>query len=116
MDGQIRGKSCPTQLGEVMANILITRHAGCVAWFKEQGIKVDSLIPHFTTNYPLNDGDVVYGTLPLYLAAHVCAKGARYKSFDLSIPADMRGIADLTLDQVKQCNPRITEYSVLEVK
>ena len=36
-------------------------------------------------------GDTVIGTMPIYLAAPVCERGARYLHLALHLPNEMRG-------------------------
>lgn len=53
----------------------VSRHPGAVEWMKRQTEwQVDKFLPHLEA-VRLVAGDVVLGTLPLHLAAEVCAKG-----------------------------------------
>lgn len=54
----------------------VSRHQGAIDWaVRESGFAIDRFEPHLNTDEVVN-GDVVLGTLPLHLAADVCAKGA----------------------------------------
>ncbi|PJC04222.1 MAG: CRISPR-associated protein Csx16, partial [Gallionellales bacterium CG_4_9_14_0_8_um_filter_55_61] len=54
----------------------VSRHPGAVDWAKTQGIAVDRWVAHLVLS-EIEACDTVIGTLPVQLAAQVCAKGAR---------------------------------------
>lgn len=56
-------------------------------------------------------GDVVIGTLPVNLAAEVCARGARYLNLSLDLPPEARG-RELTADDLESYGARVEEFSV----
>lgn len=53
----------------------VSRHPGAVEWLAEQGLEVDRMIAHLDIRQ-IQSGDWVMGTLPVSLAAEVCARGA----------------------------------------
>ena len=56
-------------------------------------------------------GDTVIGSLPVHLAATVCAAGARYINLSLDLPASARG-RELTANELIAFNARLEEYAV----
>ena len=50
-------------------------------------------------NHSSPEGDTVIGTLPVNLAAEVCARSARYLHLSLEVPREVRG-RDLTADEM----------------
>ncbi|MGH8573355.1 MAG: CRISPR-associated protein Csx16, partial [Gammaproteobacteria bacterium] len=60
-----------------MSTYFVTRHRGARAWAAEEGIIIDETIEHLDPQ-ALQPGDIVIGTLPVNLAAEVCARGGRY--------------------------------------
>jgi CRISPR-associated protein Csx16 len=88
----------------------VTRHAGAVEWAARQGIAIDRTVPHLDPS-EVRPGDVVIGTLPVHLAAEVCASGARYLHLALELPPDRRGF-ELTAEEMTRCGARLVEYRV----
>lgn len=62
----------------------------------------------------LNAGDRVYGTLPLALAARVCALGAEYWHLDVHLPAAWRG-RELTPEELSAAGARFVRYDIKEI-
>jgi|SRR5690554_3933197 len=73
-----------------MSNWLVSRHPGAVEWILQQGIAVDRQVAHLDTSL-VQAGDCVIGTLPIQLAAAVCARGARYFHLSVELPFELRG-------------------------
>lgn len=73
-----------------MSNWLVSRHAGAVEWIKQQGISIDQQVAHLDIEL-IQAGDCVIGTLPIQLAAAVCARGARYLHLSVQLPFELRG-------------------------
>ena len=59
----------------------------------------------------INCGDQVIGSLPVSLAARVCAQGGRYFHLTLDLPAELRGV-ELSAKQMTQCDARLEEYRI----
>ena len=73
-----------------MTTWFVSRHPGALQWMQQHG-------PAFDCHVPLLDppdvqrGDTVIGTLPVHLAAQVCARGAAYLHLVLAAPQEVRG-------------------------
>lgn len=93
-----------------MTTYLITRHPGAKQWAEEEGIIVDQLIDHLDMAI-VRPGDIVIGTLPVNLAAEVCARGGRYFHLSLDLPPEWRG-RELTAEDMRGFGARIEEYRV----
>jgi CRISPR-associated protein Csx16 len=92
----------------------ITRHPGAIAWACEEGIEVTHFIDHLDIA-TLQPGDVVIGTLPVNLAAEVCARGGRYLHLSLDLPPELRG-RELSAEDMRRCGARVEEFVVQSVK
>lgn len=93
-----------------MATWFVTRHPGALEWAKRQGFSVDHICEHFDTKV-LNAGDTVMGTLPLHIAAQVCARGAQFYNLSLDLPAEMRG-RELSAEDLISVGARLERYEV----
>lgn len=90
--------------------IVITRHPSLVKYLREIGI-IDNtavIISHATPEN-VKDRDVI-GVLPLRLIALT----ARFREVTMEVPQELRG-KELTLNELKRCNPQLTEYRVTRV-
>ena len=90
----------------------VSRHPGAVEWLTEQGLEVDRMIAHLDIRQ-IQPGDWVLGTLPVSLAAEVCARGARYVHLHVPVPAALRG-QELTAQQMREVGARWSVYQVTE--
>ena len=72
-----------------MTTYFVTRHKGAVEWARMQGI--DAISMSHLDPARIKSGDTVIGTLPVHLAAEVCAQGGRYLHLTMTIPERMRG-------------------------
>jgi len=93
-----------------MTTWFITRHPGALEWAHRHGLSIDRHIVHMDPA-DVRPGDVVLGTLPVNLAADVCAKGARYLNLSLDLPAEARG-RELSADDLERYGARLEEYRV----
>ena len=69
----------------------VSRHPGAIEWMKRQK---QWSVEHWVTHLDvasISHGDVVIGTLPVHLAAAVCAKGAQFYFLQLSQLESQRG-------------------------
>ncbi|MCF7992144.1 MAG: CRISPR-associated protein Csx16 [Thiohalocapsa sp.] len=96
-----------------MTTYFVSRHPGALVWAAEEGIRVDRRIDHLDLGV-VAPGDTVIGSLPVNLAADVCARGARYLHLSLRLPPALRGV-ELTSAQMRDCGARLEEYSVRRV-
>lgn len=93
-----------------MTTWFVSRHQGALAWFHQRGISVDHVVPHLDPT-DISAGDLVIGTLPVGLAAEVCARGARYVYLAMEVPPEWRG-QELTSEQMDQCNAQLLAFDV----
>lgn len=93
-----------------MTVYFITRHPGAVAWAHQEGIEVTELIDHLDVTR-IQTGDTVVGTLPVNLAAQICARGARYLHLSLELPPDMRG-KELTAEDMRRLGARLEAFYI----
>jgi CRISPR-associated protein Csx16 len=93
-----------------MTTFFITRHPGAREWAREEGIAIDRLVDHLDPE-DVQPGDTVLGTLPVNLAAKICAKGAKYFHLSLDLPAEWRG-RELTAEDMRRFGAALAEYRV----
>lgn len=96
-----------------MTTYFISRHPGARDWAASQGIAVDRMVSHLDP-LTIQPGDLVLGTLPVNLAAQVCARGGRYLHLSLDLPAPMRG-QELSADDMSRLGARLEEYLIRQV-
>lgn len=92
---------------------LVSRHPGAAEFLRHTGQLFDRVVPHLDVAL-LRPGDTVIGTLPLHLAAAVCACGARFFHLALDVPAELRG-KELDAQQLAACGARIQEFRIERV-
>jgi len=92
-----------------MASYFVTRHPGAIAWAARRGIKARP-VAHLDIAR-VRPGDVVIGTLPVGIAAEVCARGARFLALELDVPPEHRG-RELTPDEMERFGARLSERHV----
>lgn len=97
-----------------MSVYFVSRHPGARDWAAAESIAVDAFLGHLDMAR-ICPGDAVIGTLPVNLAAEVCARGARYLHLSLDLPADARGI-ELTAEAMRRYGARVEEYRVERIK
>ncbi|MFO1385197.1 MAG: CRISPR-associated protein Csx16 [Chitinivorax sp.] len=93
-----------------MTTWFVSRHPGALQWLEQQGIHVDRCVAHLDPAL-LAPGDTVIGTLPVHLAAEVCAKNGRYLHLSLTVPENMRG-SELAIEDMQACNARLEPFLV----
>lgn len=92
----------------------VSRHEGAIAWIKAQkDIQIDQWVAHLDVSH-IGKGDVVLGTLPLGLAADVCAQGARFWFLEVPMQAMQRG-QEISAEEMTQMGCRLTEFVVKRV-
>ena len=97
-----------------MTTWLVTRHPESVTWAQAQGIQFDRMVAHIEPEHiadMIAPGDLVYGILPVPLAAAVCERGARYFHLALTLTEDQRG-QELLRNDLVRANPHFEEYIV----
>lgn len=93
-----------------MTVFFVSRHPGAVDWARRQGLHVDRWVEHLHAD-DVRAGDTVAGSLPIPLAATVCARGARYLHLSLDLPAAWRG-RELSADELAQAGARLACFVV----
>lgn len=93
-----------------MTTFFVSRHAGAIEWAARQGLEVDRQIDHLDPA-DIRPGDIVIGTLPVNLAAEVCARGGRYYNLSLDLPPEVRG-QELSADDLERYGARLEGYAV----
>jgi CRISPR-associated protein Csx16 len=96
-----------------MTTYFVSRHPGATAWAERQGLVVDRPVAHLDVA-AVKPGDVVVGTLPVNLAAEVCARGGRYFNLSLNLPQAARG-RELTARELDAFGACLEEYIVHKV-
>ncbi|MGX2950053.1 CRISPR-associated protein Csx16 [Ursidibacter sp. B-7004-1] len=86
-----------------MAVWFISRHQGAIDWIKQQSIQIDRFESHLNVD-DIQTNDTVIGTLPIHLAAQVCAKGAKFYFLSVNVSQAQRG-TELTAEELiaQQC-------------
>ena len=92
----------------------VTRHPGALDWARGRGLPDLVAVDHLDIG-KVEPGDRVLGTLPVHLAAMVCARGARYLHLSLDLPPDARG-RELTGEDMARFGARLEEYRVERVE
>jgi CRISPR-associated protein Csx16 len=90
----------------------VSRHPGAIDWSRQNGFKVDQVVPHLNVAKVM-ESDVVIGTLPVNLAAEVCRRGGRYIHLSLEIPEAFRG-RELTASDLDRFGACLREYVIEE--
>jgi len=96
-----------------MTNYFVTRHSGARAWATQEGLNVDAVVTHLDPA-SIAPGDIVIGSLPVNLAAEVCARGGRYLHLSIDLPPNLRGV-ELTAEDMRNCGARLEEFRVARV-
>jgi CRISPR-associated protein Csx16 len=99
-----------------MAVFLVTAHDDAVIWAARRGI-VAERITHLDAAR-ITPGDIAIGNLPFHLAAEVCARGGRFFTIVMDVPAAVRAQGhsrNYTADQMESFGARLVEYRIIEV-
>jgi len=88
----------------------VSRHPGAVEWARLRGIAFDRHVTHLDTQ-EIASGDTVIGSLPAYLAADVCTRGAEYWNLSLRLAPQDRG-RELSAEELQGRDARIERYDV----
>ena len=89
----------------------VSRHPGALEWILQQPQwQVDCFLRHLDPQ-DIQAGDVVLGTLPLHLAAEVCARGAMFYFLTLPQTADGRG-SEYSAEEMQQMGCSLQRFEV----
>jgi len=92
-----------------MTTYFVTRHTGASDWAQQHGITA-RIVAHLDPEI-IVAGDNVLGTLPVHIAAQICAHDARYFHLILEVPETMRG-QELTAEDMTRLGARLAEYRI----
>ena len=88
---------------------IISRHPAAIIWLANQGhtgIEIDHLDIE-----QVQSGDTVIGTLPVNMAAEVCAIGAAYIHLSLKLPLHKRGV-ELSIEEMQTYGATLQQYTI----
>jgi CRISPR-associated protein Csx16 len=91
----------------------VSRHPGALEWMCRHDIVFDCHVPHLTME-EIRAGDAVIGSLPVNLAAEVCARGAIYRHLSLQLIPHDRG-RELSADDLDRYEATLTNYLVKDI-
>ena len=91
----------------------VSRHPGALEWICRQDVVFDCHVSHLAME-EVRAGDTVIGSLPVNLAAEVCARGAVYRHLSLQLAAHDRG-RELSEDDLVRYGATLTTYLVKEI-
>lgn len=91
----------------------VTRHRGALDWARKKGIAFDRHVVHLDPR-EVRAGDTVIGSLPVNLAAEVCARGADYRNLSLRLEPTDRG-RELAAEDLERCGATIERHEVRRV-
>ncbi len=94
-----------------MTTWLISRHPGAIEWVKRNHIAFDRHLPHLDDPSHIQPGDTVMGSLPVHLAARVCARGASYWNLSLRLPEHARG-RELSADELIRFEASLEPFDI----
>lgn len=105
-------RSHPDAPDHVPRTLLVSRHAGAVAWLRDalQAPHAE-VVAHLDDTEALQPGDQVAGTVPLHLAAALCTRGVIVLGLDLPVSLAQRGQA-LGAEEMRRAGARLTRYRV----
>lgn len=93
-----------------MTTWFVSRHPGALQWMQQCGPAFDRHVPHLDADQ-VQRGDTVIGTLPVNLAAQVCARGAVYWHLALEMPAQQRG-QELNAQELQALGATLQQFHI----
>ncbi|MDR1887974.1 MAG: CRISPR-associated protein Csx16 [Zoogloeaceae bacterium] len=93
-----------------MTTFFVSRHPGALAWIERNRIPFDCHAPHLDMER-IRSGDTVIGSLPVNIAAEVCARGAEYRHLSLRLDAVDRG-RELSAEEMERYAASLEPYLV----
>ena len=105
-------KDCSADSAPLPRRFFVSRHPGAIEWARQYPWAVRArFVPHLEIE-EIGEGDVLIGTLPVHLAAEVCARGARYLHLSISLTAGQRG-CELTAQELDAADACLVPYEVI---
>lgn len=92
----------------------VSRHPGALEWMQRCGPTYDRHVAHLDPQI-IQAGDVVIGSLPVNLAAEVCARSARYLNLSLQLRAEDRG-KELSAAELNDYELTLEEFTIRKVQ
>lgn len=96
-----------------MTTWFVSRHPGALHWMKKNNIHFDIQMNHFDPMM-VQAGDVVIGSLPINLAAQICALGAEYQHLSLFVPKHARG-KELSAEELDTYSAKLERFQVTKL-
>ena len=93
-----------------MTTYFVSRHPGAIEWAAGKDLRIDHFVPHLDPAQ-VRAGDTVIGSLPVNLAARVCAAGAAYWQLSLELPRELRG-RELSLSDLLRLGAHLARFDV----
>ncbi|MDO5667635.1 MAG: CRISPR-associated protein Csx16 [Alcaligenaceae bacterium] len=93
-----------------MTTWFISRHPGALYWMQKNEIHYDKHVKHLDPS-EIKAGDIVIGSLPINLAAVICAVGAEYWNLSLFIPESARG-KELSADELDSYDAKLERFLI----
>ena len=93
-----------------MTTYFVSRHPGALQWMRQHGPCFDQHVPHLDIAL-VQPGDRIIGTLPVNLAAQVCARGAAYWHLALEMPAKQRG-QELSAEDLQALGATLQQFHI----
>lgn len=93
-----------------MTVYFVSRHQGAVEWARREKLEIDHFVQHIDLGM-IKAGDQVLGTLPVHMAAAVCAQGAQYMHLVLKLSPEVRG-HELTMEMMDHYGAGLATFSV----
>jgi CRISPR-associated protein Csx16 len=97
-----------------MTTYFVSRHPGAIEWAKRQKLNVTQFVAHLDTAQ-VQHGDTVIGSLPVNLAAQVCAIGAAYWHVSVALPSTLRG-QELSADDLDRLQARVERFHLQAIE
>jgi len=94
-----------------MTTWFISRHPGANDWARRKQLAVDRFVTHLDVAL-VQPGDTVMGSLPVNLAAQVCAKGAAYWHLSVVLPLERRG-QELSADELERLGAHLQLFHIV---
>lgn len=93
-----------------MTTWFVSRHPGALDWMQRHSVMFDCHVAHLDIESIIT-GDTVIGSLPVNLAAEICARGAEYWHLSLRLAEQDRG-RELSAEEMQSYDATLEHYDV----